>query len=138
MIDAPALVDEDLRRERAGERGGANSLPQDLEYLQYMRAEQVASGYLVRSRLCSIDLLMVYIQRHALDLVHSHSPVPPLRLKLRTAARERDHPLRTRRGLPNVAEPRDLPTSPGPTQSYGHFQVLFTHFLSRPFSDLSR
>jgi hypothetical protein len=142
MIDAPALVDEDLRRERAGERGGANGLPQDLEYLQHMRAEQVDSGYLARSRLCSIDILMVLYQRHALDLVHSHSPVPPIRLELelRTAARERDHPLRTRGGLPNVAEPRDLPTSPGPTQSYGHFQVFFfTHFLSPPFSNhLSR
>jgi hypothetical protein len=56
MIDAPALVDEDLPREHAGERGSANGLPQDLEYLQYMRAkEQVASGYLIQSRLCSID-----------------------------------------------------------------------------------
>ena len=46
MIDAPALVDEELRRENAGERGSVNGLPQDLEYLQHMRAKQVASGYL--------------------------------------------------------------------------------------------
>jgi hypothetical protein len=55
MIDAPALVDEDLRRQDAGEQGGANGLPQDLGYLQHMRAGQVASAYLVQSRLCSID-----------------------------------------------------------------------------------
>jgi hypothetical protein len=55
MIDAPALVDEDLRREDAGERGGVNGLPQDLKYLQHMPAEQVASGYLLRFRLCSSD-----------------------------------------------------------------------------------
>jgi ethanolamine phosphate phosphodiesterase len=55
MIDAPALVDEDLRRERAVEQGRANGLPQELQYLQHMRADQEASGYLVRSRLCSFD-----------------------------------------------------------------------------------
>ena len=55
MIDAPALVDEDLRREDAGEGGGASGLLQDLKYLQHI---QVASGYLIRSRHCS--LLMVY------------------------------------------------------------------------------
>jgi hypothetical protein len=46
MIDAPALVDEDWRREDAGE-GHMNALPQDLEYLQHIRAEKAASGYLV-------------------------------------------------------------------------------------------
>ena len=124
MIDGPALVDEDLRRENVGEEGNTNGLPQDLKYLQYMRALQVASGYLVRSRLCLIDYSW-FIQRHAFDLIHSHSPVPPVRLGLRTAPRERDHPLRARGGLPNVAEPRDLPTSPGRTQPCGHFQVPF-------------
>jgi hypothetical protein len=60
MIDAPALVDEELRREDAGERGRVNGLPQDLEYLQHMRAELVASGYQVRFRLCSIDYSWFY------------------------------------------------------------------------------
>ena len=55
MIDAPALVDEDLRPEDAGKGGSENCLLQDLEHLQHMRAGQVAGGYLVRSRLCSID-----------------------------------------------------------------------------------
>jgi len=47
MIDAPALVDEELRRENAGERGRVNGLPQDLEYLQHMRAKQVANTPLI-------------------------------------------------------------------------------------------
>lgn len=53
MIDAPALVDEDLRLENAGEAGSATRLPEDLQYLQHVRAGQVAnaSGYLIRSRL---------------------------------------------------------------------------------------
>jgi hypothetical protein len=87
--------------------------------------------------LCSIDYSW-FIQKHSLYLVHSHSPVPPVRLELRTAPQEKDHALRTREGLPNVAEePRDLPTSPGRTQSYGHFQVFYIlPFLpfSNPFS----
>ena len=55
MIDASALVDEDLRLEDAGKVGSANGLPQDLEHLQHMRAGQVAGEYLVRSRLCSTN-----------------------------------------------------------------------------------
>ena len=53
MIDAPALVDEDLRLENAGKAGSATRLPEDLQYLQHVRAGQVAnaSGYLIRSRL---------------------------------------------------------------------------------------
>ncbi|KAF8502047.1 Metallo-dependent phosphatase-like protein [Russula emetica] len=47
MIDAPALVDEDLRREDAGKKGSVNGLPQDLEYLQHMRAGQVANTPLI-------------------------------------------------------------------------------------------
>jgi hypothetical protein len=47
MIDAPALVDEDLRREGVGERGSAKGPPQDLEYLQHMRAELVADTPLI-------------------------------------------------------------------------------------------
>jgi hypothetical protein len=76
---------------------------------------------------------MILYQRHALDLVYSHSPVPPIRLELRTAPREWVRALRTRGGLPNVAEPRHVPTSPGRTQSYGHFQVSYTlPFLGFP------
>ncbi len=56
MIDAPALVDEDLRREDAGEKGSVKGLPQDLGYLQHMRAEQVAGAYLVPSTFYSVDL----------------------------------------------------------------------------------
>ena len=44
MIDAPALVDSELRREDVGE-GRSNGLPQDIEHLQRMRAEHAASGY---------------------------------------------------------------------------------------------
>lgn len=57
MIDAPALVDEDIRREDAGERGSARGLPQDLGYLQHMRAEQVAGRYLG----CNLDFCSIWI-----------------------------------------------------------------------------
>ncbi|KAH9961335.1 Metallo-dependent phosphatase-like protein [Russula dissimulans] len=38
LVDAPALVDEDLRREQAGENRTAG-LPQDLVYLRHIRAQ---------------------------------------------------------------------------------------------------
>lgn len=44
MVDAPALVDEDLRRENAGEVGSADGLPEDLKYLQHSRLGHAASG----------------------------------------------------------------------------------------------
>lgn len=44
MVDAPALVEEDLRRESAGE--DRNSLPIDLAYLRHMRTEHAASEHL--------------------------------------------------------------------------------------------
>ena len=50
MVDAPALVDEDWRRENAGE-DRAIGLPQDMEYLQHLRSERAASAYLMPPRL---------------------------------------------------------------------------------------
>ena len=50
MVDAPALVDEDLRREDAAGEDRANGLPRDLEYLQHLRAENAASVYFVPPR----------------------------------------------------------------------------------------
>ncbi|KAH9993956.1 hypothetical protein BJV77DRAFT_961615 [Russula vinacea] len=46
MVDAPALVDEDLRRENTGE-DRANGLPRDLGYLQHLRAENAANMPLI-------------------------------------------------------------------------------------------
>ncbi|KAF8472905.1 Metallo-dependent phosphatase-like protein [Russula ochroleuca] len=46
MVDAPALVDEDWRRENAGE-DRVNGLPRDLEYLQHLRAENAANMPLI-------------------------------------------------------------------------------------------
>jgi 3',5'-cyclic AMP phosphodiesterase CpdA len=40
MVDAPALVDEDWRRERAGE-SRINGLPQDLNFLKHLRMQHV-------------------------------------------------------------------------------------------------
>lgn len=50
MVDAPALVDEDWRRESAGE-DRMNGLPRDLEYVRHLRLEHAASGYLMPPRL---------------------------------------------------------------------------------------
>jgi hypothetical protein len=46
MVDAPALVEEDWRRQNMGE-DRTNGLPRDLEYLQHMRSEHAPSGYLM-------------------------------------------------------------------------------------------
>lgn len=54
MVDAPALVDEDWRRESTGENR-ASGLPRDLEYLRHMRAEHAAGGCLIRPQFLSID-----------------------------------------------------------------------------------
>jgi hypothetical protein len=54
MVDAPALVEEDWRRESTGENR-ANGLPRDLEYLRHMRAEHAAGGCLIPPQLLSID-----------------------------------------------------------------------------------
>jgi hypothetical protein len=45
MVDAPALVEEDWRRESAGE-GRGDGLPIDLAYLRHMRVEHAASEHL--------------------------------------------------------------------------------------------
>lgn len=44
MVDAPALVDEDWRREGAGENR-TDGLPQDLEYLRHIRTERAAGRF---------------------------------------------------------------------------------------------
>ena len=122
MVDAPALVDEDLRRENAGE-DRANGLPRDLGYLQHLRAENAASMYFMPPRWARL-MTDDFMQRYALDPVYSHSPVPPARIELRAATRERKHPLRTWGGLPNSTQPRNIPTTPRRTPTYTHFQVL--------------
>jgi hypothetical protein len=118
-----------LRREKAG-GDRTKGLPQDLEYLRHLRAEHAASEYLIPFRFVRVTT-DGFIQRHALDPVYSHSLIPLARLELRAAPRERDDPLRAWGGLPNAAQPRDLPTSPQRTPSFAHFQV-FTPFLSSP------
>ena len=50
MVDAPALVDEDWRRENVGE-DRTIGLPQDMEYVQRLRSERAASAYLMPPRL---------------------------------------------------------------------------------------
>jgi hypothetical protein len=45
MVDAPALVEEDWRRDSTGE-SRTNGLPKDLEYLRYLRAIHAASEYI--------------------------------------------------------------------------------------------
>ena len=44
MVDAPALVEEDWRRESVGE-DRRNDLPMDLAYLRHMRTEHAASEH---------------------------------------------------------------------------------------------
>lgn len=50
MVDAPALVDEDWRRENAGE-SRTDGLLKDLEHLRHVRAAQASSGCLSPPRL---------------------------------------------------------------------------------------
>jgi len=132
MIDAPALVDEDLRREDAGERGGVNDLPQDLEYLQHMRAEQVASEYLPEYDLDFVRLITDGLYKDTPLILFTHIP-------LYRPSDSNCGPLHEKGIIPYVRgkgyQTRDLPTSPGRTQFYGHFQVFYT-LLFLPFSNL--
>jgi hypothetical protein len=54
LVDAPAIVEEDWRRERTGENR-VNGLPKDLEYLRHMRAEHTPGGCSVRYSLNFLD-----------------------------------------------------------------------------------
>jgi hypothetical protein len=54
MVDAPALVDENLQREKAG-GDHMKGLLQDLEYLRHLRAKHTASEYLIPLQFVSID-----------------------------------------------------------------------------------
>jgi len=109
LVDAPALVDEDLRRERAGENRTAG-LPRDLGYLRHMRAQNqgAASGCQFTTFLLDADPRVFVIQRRAFDSVYAYTSVSFARVELWPAPRERDPPCRSWARLPNAVHTRDI------------------------------
>lgn len=122
MVDAAALVDEDWRREQAGENR-IDSLPQDLNFLKHLRMQHAPGK---RSSHLHTDkfLIIFFASRCTPDPIVPHPALPSPQLELRPTPREGLHSRCPRKRLPNTAQPRDVPTPPRRVPPIAHFQVF--------------